>query len=126
MKTNFSHIGYFAQQVLERANGALVSGISSRGIYLQPEADWTLYLSLEKYRGPLTLNLEGDLSWLNNVKTGSSVHFTPRDIHFPQNNNLISIEDAELWHPSLDSSDSKLIPGQAAAVLSLSTKIGRR
>lgn len=123
MKTYLSHIGYFAQQVLDRSNGALVSGISSRGIYLQPEADWTLYLSLEKYRGPLTLNLEGDLSWLNNVKTGSPVHFSAKEIHFPQNNSLISIKNAILWHPCLESSASKLIPGQVAAVLSLFKKL---
>jgi len=50
MKTSVSYIGFYAQQVLERSKSALVSGIASRGIYLQPEDDWTLYLSQETFK----------------------------------------------------------------------------
>jgi len=58
MKIRISQIGNFAQEVLGRSKGARVSGIASRGFYLQPENDLTIYLSLEEFPGPLTLNLE--------------------------------------------------------------------
>lgn len=122
MKTGFSHIGTFAQQVLERSKSALVSGIASRGIYLQPKDDWTLYLSLEDFRGPLTLNLEGS-SKLENIKAGTPARFNSGEIHFPDEKIFISLEGVKIWHPPQVVNKIKFIPGHLDSILSLVNKL---
>ncbi len=123
MKTNVSHIGIFAQQVLERSIGARVSGIASRGIYLQPKDDLTLYLSLEDFRGPLTLNLEEGSTRLEKIKAGYSVRFYSGEIQFPDEKINISLEDGKIWHPPLVDNEIKIFPGHLDSVLSLVHKL---
>lgn len=119
MKTNVSHIGIFAQQVLGRSKGARVSGIASRGIYLQPENDLTLYLSLEEFPGPLTLNLEEGSTRLEKIKPGCSVRFKTREMQFPDEKITISLEDGNIWHPSPVDNETKIKPGHLDSILSL-------
>ena len=123
MNIHISHIGNFAHQVLEHSKGAHVSGIASRGLYLQPEDDWTLYLSREVFRGPLTLNLEGDLSWLENIKTSSPALFKSGAIHLPEEKISISIENSEVWRPAPDDGGREFFPGQLESVLNISKKL---
>jgi len=123
MKTNISQIGFFAQQVLERSKGARVSGIASRGIYLQPENDLTLYLSLEDFRGPLTLNLEEGSTRLEKIKPGCSAQFTSGEMQFPDENITISLEDSNIWHPSPVDNEIKIKPGHLDSILSLVNKL---
>ena len=122
MKTNISHIGFFAQQVLERSKSALVSGIASRGIYLQPEDDWTLYISQEIFKGPLTLNLEEPYS-LENIKTGSSAQFTRGEIYFPDEMVTISINGSKIWRSPRIDNKTEFIPERIDSILSLARKL---
>lgn len=122
MKTSFSQIGTYAQQVLERSKSAQVSGIASRGIYLQPEDDWTLYLSLEDFRGPLTLNLEGSLR-LENIRAGSSARFNTGEIQFPEEKIFISLEDVNIWHPPQVDHKMEYFPEHIDSVLLLAKKL---
>jgi len=123
MKTNFSQIGFFAQQVLARSKSALVSGIASRGIYLQPEDDWTLYLSQETFRGPLTLNLEEASTRLDKIKAGSRVRFSSGKIHFPEENITIFLENSKIWFPPPVDYDIKSFPGDLDSILSIVHKL---
>jgi len=123
MKININHIGSFAEEVLERSKGALVSGIASRGIYIQPEDNWTLYLSLEKFRGPLTLNLEEGSTQLKIIKAGCSVQLNPGEIQFPDEKVKISYADSKIWHPPLVDTEIKLKPEYLDSILSLVNKI---
>ena len=123
MKTSFSHIGIFAQQVLGRSKVARVSGIASRGIYLQPENDLTLYLSLEDFRGPLTLNLEEGSTRLEKIKAGCSARFTSGEIQFPDEKITISLEDSNIWHPPPVDNEIKIKPGHLDSILSLVNKL---
>lgn len=122
MKTAISHLGTIAQQVLERSKSALVSGIASRGLYLQPKDDWTLYLSLENFRGPLTLNLDG-FSSLEKIEAGCSVRFYSGEIQFPDEKITISLENGIIWHPPLVDNETKFFPGGSDSILSLVNKI---
>jgi len=123
MKTNISHIGIFAQQVMGRSKGARVSGIASRGIYLQPKDDLTLYLSLEDFRGPLTLNLEEGSTRLEKIKAGCSVRFNSGEIQFPDEKINISLEDGKIWHPPLVDNEIKSFPGNIDSIPSLVKKL---
>ena len=123
MKISLSHIGIFAQQVLGRSKVARVSGIASRGIYLQPENDLTLYLSLEDFRGPLTLNLEEGSTRLEKIKAGSSARFTSGEMQFPDEKITISLEDSNIWHPSPVNNEIKIKPGHLSSIISLVNKL---
>ena len=123
MKTNISHIGSFAQQVLERSKSALVSGIASRGIYLQPEDDWTLYISQEIFKGPLTMNLEEGSTRLDKIRAGSSVRFNSGEIEFPEEKITFFLEDSRTWFPSPVDNDLKSIPGHLDSILSIVYKL---
>jgi len=123
MKIHISHIGIFAQQVLGRSKGARVSGIASRGIYLQPENDLTLYLSLEDFRGPLTLNLEEGSTRLEKIVAGCSARFTLGEIQFPDEKITISLVDSNIWHPSPVDNEIKIKPGHLDSILTLVNKL---
>jgi hypothetical protein len=123
MKIRISHFGFFAQQVLERSESARVSGIASRGIYLQPEDDLTLYLSLEDFRGPLTLNLEEGSTRLEKIKAGCSVRFNTGEMQFPDEKITISFEDSNIWHPSPVDNEIKIKPGHLDSIISLVNKL---
>ena len=62
MKTSLSHIGIFAQQVLERSKGARSPGSLLGEFIFSPDDDLTLYLSLE------------DLQGTTDTEPGSRVH----------------------------------------------------
>ena len=101
-------IGYMANQVIQRAPSAVVSGTASRGIYLQPTDGLTIYLSLEEFRGPLTLNLSGKLDDLSLVEPGSSAIFHDLNLIFPDYSLQISLEKAQIWQPSHSSRSRNL------------------
>lgn len=50
-------LGAPACQVLQTEGSGQVSGISRRGIYLEPGETWTLFLTREPCPGPLTINV---------------------------------------------------------------------
>lgn len=66
-------IGRIAQQVFSGAREASIWGLTSRGIFLHLQSDWMVFLSGEPYRGPLTVNLAGDMQQLFSLKPGSPV-----------------------------------------------------
>ena len=116
-------IGYKANQVIQRAPRAVVSGTASRGIYLQPLDDLTIYLSFEEFQGPLTLNLSGDLDDLSQLEPGSSVIFQDSNLFFPDYSLQISLEKAKIWKPSHPSRRSNLHSGMIKKVFDLAQDI---
>ena len=55
--THPTWIGQKAFEVLSQSGEARVKGVTSRGVFLQTSSYWTLFLSGERFRGPLTINL---------------------------------------------------------------------
>ena len=95
--TRASNIGAFADQVLKRQSSAVTSGISSHGIYLRPSEDWTLFLSFEKYRGPLTVNHPAIPINFPDIAPNSLVTLSPTEIAFPHQAIQVSLKDAQIW-----------------------------
>jgi hypothetical protein len=52
-------------EVLSTGKGARIMGTTSRGIFLQIENAWLVFLSWERWRGPLTVNLDFRLEGLD-------------------------------------------------------------
>jgi hypothetical protein len=90
-------IGFFAREVTTRNTIAVVSGTTKRGLFLRPGDDLILYLSEEKYRGPLTINLNPTSSLEKPIKPGSQVKLTP-DALLLSDKLIISLADTEIWN----------------------------
>jgi len=92
-------LGTIALDVLSTHQSATVLGNTSRGIFLK-SPQWILFLSYEEYRGPMTVNLKGDISDLRNLTMGGLVQISPGLITVPEGNLTISSQDADIWHPA--------------------------
>jgi len=63
--------GSLSRDLLKNSQKAVITGLTSRGIFIKLDTGWILFLSFEGFRGPLTLNLSGETSILNNPPAGS-------------------------------------------------------
>jgi len=93
-----AQIGDFVNQILQRRTQAVLSGISSRGIYLQPPGDWTFFISWERFRGPLTINISDKPTPLGNILPGSEARLNLREITFTGDKIQIDLGEANIWH----------------------------
>lgn len=116
--TRTTSIGQIASQVLRRNPSALVSGMSSRGIYLQPEGDLSLYVTLEPYRGPLTLNIRGGWDSFNPIQTGDIAFLDDDLISFRDASLEIQIENPLIWKPGHPPSSRGHTASRATALAS--------
>jgi len=96
---DISSAGDTAWQVIQRNSTARVAGTSSRGIYLQPGDDLTLYLSREKFQGPLTLVVAGQTDLPGQLEPGLESVFQKGKILFPDLSLQFSLESARIWRP---------------------------
>ncbi len=103
--------GLTAQKVLSGTRSATVSGITSRGIFLTAEPREIIFLSFESYKGPLTLNLRGEVKALSRLRQGDRGEVYNGDIYFIDAGITIFSQRAEGWEPSLPT-NSPLNPSE--------------
>ena len=87
-------LGKYVYQILQDEKEALVIGVTSRGIFLQTSSGHVIFLSLEHYRGPLTINLPPSLQKHLLPASGDSVR-----LNFPKistNSVTLLINDAAI------------------------------
>ncbi len=96
-------LGHFAKGLLHRQENAVPAGISSRGLYLRSPDDTILFLSFEKFRGPLTVNMNRNQATMPEIKPDSLVFLSSTKITFPGEGIQISLENAEVWNAALPS-----------------------
>ena len=99
-KIEIHEIGAEALGVLQRNQTLETYGTSSRGIYLQPANDLTLFISTEEFQGPLTINISEDLSRLPKIKPGEMVSVKGKYLVFPVSRLEISFQEARIWSPA--------------------------
>jgi hypothetical protein len=68
--------GKISRALLANSRQAVVTGVTSRGIFIKLDTDWILFLSFESFRGPLTLNLFGETAFLRTP--GNTCHAEER------------------------------------------------
>ncbi|MCJ7717513.1 MAG: DUF2877 domain-containing protein [Anaerolineales bacterium] len=96
-------LGLIAEKLLQQQASAIPFGISSKGIYLRTPDDWNLFLSYEKFRGPLTVNLSGEHATIPTIRQDSRVTLDPSKITFPDNGLQINLADTQVWNKPLPS-----------------------
>ncbi len=92
-----THIGLIARELLSEEREAAVMGVTSRGLFLHLLQGWVVFITSENYRGPLTLNLQGDQAALRDVKVHSPVVLTSDRIDFLTANLTIPLANASIW-----------------------------
>lgn len=109
--------GAAALTALSASRAAVVLGATSRGWFLLLDGQAVVFLSVENYAGPLTLNLPGGLP--TGVTPGATVELTAGRIDFPKLSFFIDYAQAEPWrapNPPLARPDPDL-PARVAAGL---------
>lgn len=94
IQSNF--IGHIAKSVLDKETRVKISGKSSKGIFLKTSTRWILFVSFEKFRNPLALNLLSTAQLPDNPH-GTQIEISNRRLIFPNHDFEISLENAALW-----------------------------
>jgi hypothetical protein len=80
------------------ASGPLrVGGVASRGLYLHAGESWTLFLTAEQPRGPLTINLVEAGAWLDAIPAGQEWRVEGQALTLPGGSRLIHLPAERIW-----------------------------
>lgn len=99
-RLQLSSIGIVAREILQAEhNGvsARVMGKTSRGLFLHLPGEQVIFLSYEKYRGPLTLNLVENAGQQHGFQYGDPVILDVNRIEFPVSRLVVITGEAELY-----------------------------
>ncbi|RPI30602.1 MAG: hypothetical protein EHM70_13500, partial [Chloroflexota bacterium] len=99
MNLRLTNIGKAAYALLARGVKMSVTGITTRGIFLQSAQDRVMFLSLETFRGPLTANLSSSAGGLNALAAGMRVESRLGRLHIPEVDWIVEGDQALLWQP---------------------------
>jgi hypothetical protein len=91
-------IGSTAWDVMTSAHAAKVVGITSRGLFLLAPAQRIVFVSSERYRSPLTINIAGSLERLRDLEIGASAQFSDSRLIFPLIELSLSLPADAVWH----------------------------
>ena len=96
-----TEMGMIARDLLAQEQEASVMGATSLGLFLRLSPPWVIFISLEAYRGPLTLNLKRDSGGLKRLTpsppTGSSARIYPDRIVFSSSDLVINTGQSMFW-----------------------------
>ena len=107
----FAHIGSIAWQKLAQAQTARIWGITSRGVFLHLASDWLVFLSLEQWRGPLTLNLSpAATGMLRNLSLETAVEIHPSRLCFERPPLQFTLDEVPAWSAPPPQTGSVLSP----------------
>jgi hypothetical protein len=119
MDLNVVNIGSIAWQVWQHDQSARVMGVTSRGLFLAIEQR-VLFVSFERWRGPLTINVEGPLDCV----IGDRVRLSPTRLIFPATE--VDLSAVEVWHPGVPSCARPLTEQREALGQLASSVLARR
>lgn len=109
-------IGHIANRVLRRSPSGLVSGVTSRGIFLQPRGDLTLYLTSEPFRGPLTINLRDETGGFPEIQPFDVADLEEDLLQFRVSQQAISFQRPLVWTPAAAPRPREAAPDPGAKI----------
>jgi hypothetical protein len=111
--------GSIARSLLAGPQRGSILGLTSRGIFIRLPSSWVLFISQERYRGPLTLNLPAAQSIPTGLETGQSVTIDSSAIQFPGAGIDLDIRRAATWEAPPLPSDWLAAPQRRVALESV-------
>ena len=100
MNFNVASIGSIAWQVWQHDQAARVIGVTSRGLFLSIDQR-VLFVSFERWRGPLTINLDRSIDQLRTLDVGAAAVFSHNRLIFPATEIILSASSADVWQAPL-------------------------
>jgi hypothetical protein len=76
-------IGGMAYESLSEVQQGSVFGLSSRGIFIKTQSKWLIFLSFERFRGPLTINLSPNAGSISEVEVGMEIEISSQKLQPP-------------------------------------------
>lgn len=123
MEISATNIGMIANQKMLLEQAGVVSGITSRGIFVHLESDWVIFLSSGEYRGPLTVNLPDDSQGLQALEHGMPVRTQAGDLHFPTAGLTVHAREAAHWITPPKPMTSLSAEMRKAQLISIATQV---
>jgi hypothetical protein len=96
-----AHLGGRANLLLKQYKHYSVIGVTSRGVFFAPPEKWTLFLSREPFRGPLTINLTVEARQAGTVRKGDRITHLGGHLQFQKSGLKIDLANAQVWEPAL-------------------------
>lgn len=90
-------IGQSGVDVLARGKEFIVRGVTSRGIFVSVDEKTIVFLSRERFKGPLIVNLPWDSPVLDQIAIKAEGKICPHGLRFPEPDLFISVSSAEKW-----------------------------
>ncbi len=121
-----SNIGAAAYHALQHDQSAAVIGITSRGIFVRAANDRVFFLSHEKYRGPLTLNLQSPHGKLEALDVGANVEAASGRLIFPSIRVAVTASPDAIWRPSIGTAPARPLDEQRHTLRSIASEVVAR
>ena len=93
------NIGYLVKEISVDGGSARVLGKTSRGIYLSTSSRWVVFCSWERFRSPLTLNVNKRINDFDGVTVGMRAQFVSDQLTIPGADLCLSLENSREWYP---------------------------
>jgi hypothetical protein len=90
-------LGSYAAKSLHAANGPVVRGVTSRGIYLQTSAHSVVFLTRDPTHGPFTINVKALPGEFSRLAAGDLVICQEERIDLPSEALTIRLGEAHIW-----------------------------
>jgi hypothetical protein len=91
------YLGETAWRAASAECEARVLGTTSRGVFLLTPPQQVVFVSLERYRSPLTINLDRSVDRLRALDSGAAARFSAARLIFPSIECSISLSEAMVW-----------------------------
>lgn len=98
-------IGHFAFKELAHISHGELFGVTSKGIFIRTEMGSIVFISREKFRGPLTITLQERGPDFRTLQNGARVQLSSGVVELPGVHILLSSEETQVWHPPPKPSD---------------------
>lgn len=93
-------IGHCASEIINAQNGASIIGMTSRGIFLRTPKNNILFITADRFRGPLTVNVPSFDSVKERLSQDEKVAFSEGHIIFKSSSlTLQPGNDTVIWEP---------------------------
>jgi len=118
-----ANIGSMALESLADVQSGTVFGITSRGVFIKTASKWLIFISFERFRGPLTINLHPEEETIPEIKTGMELEISSQNFIFPEPGWIVSLQEAGKWLPQPPSNPPSSRADQQARLTVLASKI---
>ena len=100
---------------LSRRQSGQVFGVTSRGIFIRTETGGLIFLSFEKYRGPLTINLAKPFTPFQALQNGESISTGENRLNIIAAHIEVLAPSEVVWHiPPADPRQAAPLPQKVA------------